>query len=68
MISVIICCYLSRRTLVDFLDSLSVLSWLSANFIWMCGEFFLRYRNMEEDDVTQGNVYAIITITSALSV
>ena len=37
--------YINRRSLVGFLDCLTTLFWISANYVWMCGEFFLRYRN-----------------------
>lgn len=47
--------YLHRRHLVPLLDSISTIFWILANLVWMCGEFFLRYRNMTQDDGTEGN-------------
>lgn len=47
--------YIYRRSWVSFLDSLTTLCWISANFTWMCGEFFLRYDNLQLDDHDEGN-------------
>jgi hypothetical protein len=47
--------YLSRRNGTRFLDAVSGLCWITANAVWMCGEFFLRYDNLELDDGDQGN-------------
>ena len=47
--------YIYRRHTLSFLDSITTLFWISANYVWMCGEFFLRYQNLELDDTTQGN-------------
>jgi hypothetical protein len=47
--------YLSRRNGTRFLDAVSGICWITANAVWMCGEFFLRYDNLELDDGDQGN-------------
>lgn len=47
--------YIYRRNLIRFLDSLTTILWIAANFVWMCGEFFLRYDNMAYDDHTEHN-------------
>lgn len=38
--------YINRRNYILFIDCITILCWISANFIWMCGEFFLRYQNL----------------------
>lgn len=47
--------YLYRRNIVRFLDSITTVLWISANFVWMCGEFFIRYDNLRYDDEDAGN-------------
>ena len=47
--------YIYRRKKLRFLDSLTTILWLSANYVWMCGEFFIRYDNMQFDDTDPGN-------------
>jgi len=47
--------YLHRRNLLRFADTISTMCWLSANFVWMCGEFFIRYQNLDLDDTSAGN-------------
>lgn len=47
--------YLYRRNLVRLLDCITTIFWISANFVWMSGEFFLRYDNLELDDGDQGD-------------
>lgn len=47
--------YLYRRNIIRLLDSITVVFWISANFVWMCGEFFLRYDNLAYDDMDEGN-------------
>jgi hypothetical protein len=47
--------YLYRRNLLRLLDSITTIFWISANYIWMCGEFFLRYDNLTYDDANEGN-------------
>lgn len=49
--------YLYRRNTLRFLDAITTIFWIAANFVWMSGEFFLRYDNLEHDDATQGNDY-----------
>jgi hypothetical protein len=49
--------YLYRRNTLRFLDAITTIFWIAANFVWMSGEFFLRYDNLEYDDQTQGNDY-----------
>jgi hypothetical protein len=47
--------YIYRRKTLRFLDSLTTIFWISANFVWMCGEFFIRYDNLQFDDANPGN-------------
>lgn len=47
--------YIYRRKKLRFLDSLTTIFWISANYVWMCGEFFIRYDNLQYDDATAGN-------------
>lgn len=47
--------YIYRRHTLHFIDSLTIIFWICANYTWMCGEFFIRYRNYEFDDVDPGN-------------
>lgn len=47
--------YVYRRNPLQLLDCITTILWISANFVWMCGEFFLRYDNLEYDDEDQGN-------------
>lgn len=47
--------YIYRRKKLRFLDSLTTVFWISANYVWMCGEFFIRYDNLQYDDGTAGN-------------
>jgi hypothetical protein len=46
---------LYRHNLEPFLDSVTSVCWVAANLCWMCGEFFIRYDNMEFDDHTEQN-------------
>ena len=46
--------YIYRRNHVRFIDSITTICWIAANFVWMSGEFFVRYRNLELDDSTEG--------------
>lgn len=47
--------YLYRRNVLRLLDSITTILWIMANFVWMCGEFFIRYDNLRYDDHTEGN-------------
>ena len=47
--------FLYRHNLEAFLDSVTSVCWVAANLTWMCGEFFIRYDNMEVDDLTEHN-------------
>lgn len=47
--------YIYRRNTLLLLDSITTILWISANFVWMCGEFFIRYDNLAHDDEDQGN-------------
>ena len=51
----VLCAYIRRRQLKGLVDALTTLFWISANFIWMSGEFFLRYQNEELDDGDEGS-------------
>jgi len=44
-----------RHNSIRFIDCLSTLCWILANYVWMAGEFFIRYKDMELDDGTEGN-------------
>jgi hypothetical protein len=55
-LSILIYCitaYIYRRNLVLLLDSLTTICWIGANYVWMCGEFFLRYNNLQYDDTNE---------------
>lgn len=47
--------YIYRRRTLRFMDSLTTIFWISANYVWMCGEFFIRYHNLQFDDAEPGN-------------
>ena len=47
--------YIYRFNHVRFVDALTTLCWIAANFVWMSGEFFIRYQNLELDDSDEGN-------------
>jgi len=47
--------YMYRRKTLRFMDSLTTVFWISANYVWMCGEFFIRYDNLQYDDTDSGN-------------
>mmetsp|Transcript_21092 Transcript_21092/g.47199 ORF Transcript_21092/g.47199 Transcript_21092/m.47199 type:complete len:357 (-) Transcript_21092:93-1163(-) len=47
--------YLHRRNTLKLIDSLSTVSWIMANYVWMCGEFFIRYDSLEFDDTNSGD-------------
>lgn len=47
--------YIYRKNLESFLDCLTTLFWICANFVWMSGEFFIRYKNSQFDDRDGGN-------------
>lgn len=47
--------YIYRRSWTCLFDALTTLCWIAANFTWMCGEFFLRYDNLQLDDLNEGN-------------
>jgi len=49
--------YIHRRDPIMFLDCLSAVAWIVANFVWMSGEFFVRFQNNTLDDDDQGNDY-----------
>jgi hypothetical protein len=53
--SYVLTAYISRRDIVGLADSISTLSWIAANYVWMGGEFFVRYKNLELDDLDEGN-------------
>jgi hypothetical protein len=45
---VLLSTYLNRRNMVAWLDCVATFFWVLANYVWMCGEFFLRYHNMQQ--------------------
>ncbi len=47
--------YVYRHNSIRFIDCLSTMCWILANYVWMAGEFFIRYKDMELDDGTEGN-------------
>eukprot|EP01038_Epipyxis_sp_PR26KG_P011869 gene11869-15886_t len=49
----VVVAYLYRRNLIRFLDSITVILWILANYTWMVGEFFIRYQNLDYDDKTE---------------
>lgn len=55
LLSYMITAYLFRRDTLALLDCITTLFWIIANYLWMCGEFFIRYDNMVLDDMDQGN-------------
>ena len=58
--------YIYRRNTVRFLDSITVICWIAANFVWMSGEFFIRYRNLELDDSAPGADNSTRIVSSCL--
>jgi len=51
----VVTAYIYRRSMVRFIDCITTICWIAANYVWMSGEFFLRYVNLEYDDWTEGN-------------
>lgn len=51
----VVSAYIYRRNTLMLLDTITTIFWISANFVWMCGEFFLRYDNLTYDDEDEGN-------------
>lgn len=47
--------YICRRNIISFIDCITTICWISANYVWMCGEFFLRYNSLQYDDLTEHN-------------
>lgn len=47
--------YVHRHNSIRFIDCFSTVCWILANYVWMAGEFFIRYKEMELDDGTEGN-------------
>jgi hypothetical protein len=64
--AVMISAYLLRRDVMTFLDHIVGILWLSSNYCWMIGEFFLRYRNLELDDGNEGDDMITRIIASVL--
>eukprot|EP01034_Spumella_vulgaris_P033917 gene33917-41835_t len=62
----LITAYIYRRTFMRFLDAITLILWITANFVWMCGEFFIRYDNLERDDGDPGNDGATRVVSSVL--
>lgn len=47
--------YIYRRKKLRFLDGLTTVFWICANYVWMCGEFFVRYDHLQHDDGSPGD-------------
>jgi len=47
--------YAWRKHFVNMMDSLTSWCWLFANFVWMAGEVFIRYDNLQLDDAEQAD-------------
>lgn len=47
--------YLYRKNLLKLLDSFTFICWISANYCWMSGEFFIRYDSGRNDDTNEGD-------------
>lgn len=47
--------YCWRHHFVNMMDSLTSFCWLTANLIWMSGEVFIRYGNLQLDDFDQAD-------------
>lgn len=58
--------YLYRGNVVRLVDAVTTLCWVAANFVWMSGELFLRYANLQLDDSDQGNDGATRAAASCL--
>lgn len=58
--------YLYRRNTLRLLDCITTVLWISANFVWMCGEFFVRYDNLQYDDSNEGDDYSTRVASAAL--
>jgi hypothetical protein len=62
----LITAYIYRRNTLLLLDCITTILWISANFVWMCGEFFLRYDNLAHDDGDEGNDSGTRIVSAAL--
>lgn len=62
----LITAYVYRRNIVLLVDSVTTICWIGANYVWMCGEFFLRYNNLEYDDLTEHDDSSTRIISSVL--
>lgn len=51
----LIVAYANRYRIMEFLDAATTIFWISANFVWMSGELFIRYDNLQYDDETAQN-------------
>jgi hypothetical protein len=51
----IVTAYIYRHSRICFLDCLTTIFWIAANYVWMSGEFFVRYNNLQLDDLNEGN-------------
>lgn len=58
--------YIYRRHFIRLLDCITTICWICANFIWMSGEFFIRYDNLTNDDSNAGNDGSTRLISSCL--
>ena len=58
--------YLYRDNVISLLDCITILFWIAANYVWMVGEFFLRFQSLNLDDRTEGDDRVTRIISSIL--
>ena len=58
--------YLYRDNVISLLDCITILFWIAANYVWMVGEFFLRFQSLNLDDGTEGDDRVTRIISSIL--
>lgn len=58
--------YIYRRNVVLLMDAVTTICWIGANFVWMCGEFFIRYDDLKYDDSTEQNDSSTRIVSSIL--
>jgi hypothetical protein len=55
MLVYIVTAYIYRHSRICFLDCMTTIFWIAANYVWMSGEFFVRYKNLQLTDDNSGN-------------